>query len=356
MAARGGLSKKEARKLQPNVIISTTFQAAWEKLFKYNDVDPIFIAPRVGCFCPDPEDIRAAIDENTAGVVAVLGDHYAGHYHDVAGICKVVREVNAAKGYQVAVHVDAASGGFVAPFQDEVPAWDFRLPEVVSISASGHKFGESCVGTGFVVWRQRENLSDHVAISVSYLGGKGESFTLNFSRPASGPMVQLYKFLRLGTEGYRTKVRAQMETAKFLRDGLKAMTHKGLPRWIMIDGGDSGCLPVVSAYLNPALKLAYDDIDFQHIVAEHHWYVSAYAMSFHHPVEETTLPLFSDAPATGTMMRIVVKSNLTMVLARNLLSSMTEAIEFLDGASEGYLDLHGTRRGKGTQHHTGHVC
>jgi glutamate decarboxylase len=81
----------------------------------------------------------------------------------------VVREVNTAKGYQVAVHVDAASGGFVAPFQDEVPAWDFRLPEVVSISASGHKFGESCVGTGSVVWRQRENLSDHVAISVSYV-------------------------------------------------------------------------------------------------------------------------------------------------------------------------------------------
>ena len=104
---------------------------------------------------------------------------------------------------QVGIHVDAASGGFIAPFQDGLPDWDFRVPEVLSISSSGHKFGQSCCGTGWVVWREREGLAEHVAISVSYLGGSSDSFTLNFSRPATGVYVQFYKFLRLGTTGYR---------------------------------------------------------------------------------------------------------------------------------------------------------
>merc|ERR1719203_2580846 len=129
----------------------------------------------------------------------------------------MLQKLNESMGLQVGMHIDAASGGFVAPFQDEVPAWDFRLPSVLSISASGHKFGNSVCGTGWVVWRQRQGLSEHVAISVSYLGGKGESYTLNFSRPASGVYVQFYKFLRLGFEGYAALEKNMMTVAKHIR-------------------------------------------------------------------------------------------------------------------------------------------
>merc|ERR1719464_935124 len=112
----------------------------------------------------------------------------------------MLQELNAEMGWEVGIHVDAASGGFVAPFQEECPPWDFRLPTVLSISASGHKFGESVCGTGWVIWRERKDLSENVAVSVSYLGGKGESYTLNFSRPATGSWTRgtrgAFQFLR----------------------------------------------------------------------------------------------------------------------------------------------------------------
>merc|ERR1719195_2138533 len=129
----------------------------------------------------------------------------------------MLQELNEEMGWEVGIHVDAASGGFVAPFQEDIPAWDFRLPTVLSISASGHKFGESVCGTGWVVWRQRKDLAEHVAISVSYLGGNAESYTLNFSRPASGVYVQLYKFLRLGMYGYQKMVESQMKVTRKIR-------------------------------------------------------------------------------------------------------------------------------------------
>merc|ERR550525_558532 len=133
----------------------------------------------------------------------------------------MLTKLNEERGFEVGIHVDAASGGFVAPFQPEVPAWDFRLPSVLSINASGHKFGESVCGTGWIVWRQRGGLSEHMAISVSYLGGTGESYTLNFSRPATGVYVQYFKFIRLGREGYSAPEADRMVVAEFIRDNLR---------------------------------------------------------------------------------------------------------------------------------------
>ena len=176
------------------------------------------------------------MDEKTIGVVAILGNHYGGQYDPVWEIDAMLQKLNKEKGWQVGIHVDAASGGFVVPFQDNAPRWDFQLPTVLSISASAHKFGESVCGTGWIVWRQRKELSEHVAISVSYLGGKADSYTLNFSRPAAGVFVQYYKFHRLGAAGYRAISENRMANAKALRDALKAMKHKGKPRSVMLEG------------------------------------------------------------------------------------------------------------------------
>ena len=119
------------------------------------------------------------------------------------------------------------------------PPFDFRLPNVLSISASGHKFGESICGTGWIVFRQREDLADHVATTVTYLGGSSDSLTLNFCRPASGPYVQYYKLLRLGKEGYMQKVENQMAITAYLRDFLRNLTHpNGQKRFQILDGGD----------------------------------------------------------------------------------------------------------------------
>ena len=329
-AKRNKLNKDQVRSICPNLIISTCFQAAWEKLFKYMDIEPRLLQPSVNDFKLDPEQVRAAIDEHTIGVVCIMGNHYGGQYDPVRDVNEVVEEVNAAKGYQVGIHVDAASGGFIAPFQDRLPPWDFRLNNVLSISASGHKYGQSSCGAGWVVWRQREDLSEHVAISVTYLGGQAHSYTLNFSRPATGVYSQYYKLLNYGMAGYRQCNNNMISNARFLRDGLKAMTYQGKPRFVILDDGDEHCLPVVTAMLNPECELYYNDIDLQHALSQHHWYLGSYRMQFNHPISEKTLGLFHDADPETTMFRIVVKTNLTRNMAENLLESFHATASFLD--------------------------
>ena len=339
-AKRHGKTAGEIPGLRPNLVISTCFQAAWEKLFKYMDVEPRLIHPSVESFALDPEAVREAIDERTMGVVCIMGNHYGGHYDPVAAVSDVIDQVNAERGYQVGIHVDAASGGFIAPFQDEAAPWDFRVANVLSISASGHKFGESICGTGWIVWRQRHDLSEHVAISVNYLGGKAESYTLNFSRPATGVYAQYYKLLHYGVSGYRQCCENMMENARYLRHGLQAMTLAGKPRFELLDHGDGGCLPVVTARLNPDCRTGYSDIDLQHVLSQHHWYVGSYRMQFDHPLTHEKLPLFRDADADSSMFRIVVKSNLTRGMAGHLLESIRETLEFLDAvAAKGSLEF-----------------
>jgi glutamate decarboxylase len=342
-AKQKNLSADEVLGVRPNLVISTCYQAAWEKLFKYMDIEPKLIAPSAGTFTVEPEKVRDAIDENTIGVVCIMGNHYGGQYDPVWDINKVVDEVNAEKGYQVGIHVDAASGGFIAPFQHGLPAWDFRLNNVLSISSSGHKYGESCCGTGWIVWRERKGLSEHVAISVTYLGGKADSYTLNFSRPASGVYVQYYKLLRYGLSGYQQCCDNMMRNAKFLREGLSAMSYQGKPRFVMLDDGDKHCLPVVTAMLNPECEFTYDDIDLQHVVSQHHWYVGGYRMAFNHPMTEENIALFYDESAKTTMFRVVVKNNLTRDMAEHLLASFHAAFEFLDAVDFSKLHDFDTR-------------
>ncbi|MCZ0954724.1 MAG: pyridoxal-dependent decarboxylase [Rhodospirillaceae bacterium] len=329
-ARRRGLSGDRVLAKRPNLIISTCYQAAWEKLFKYMDVEPRLIQASVESFKLEPEKVREAIDEHTMGVVCIMGNHYGGHYDPVEAIGDVVEEVNAERGYQVGIHVDAASGGFIAPFQDGIPPWDFRVGNVLSISASGHKYGGALCGTGWIVWRQREDLSNHVAISVTYLGGQAESYTLNFSRPATSVYAQYYKLLHYGVSGYRQSCENLMENARFLRRGLREMTYEGKPRFRLLDDGDDGCLPVVTAMLNPECGFGYDDDDLQHVLSQHHWYVGSYSMYFDHPLTGEKIGLFHDADPDQSMFRIVVKSNLTRNMAEHLLESIRVSVDFLD--------------------------
>lgn len=167
---RHGKNKREMLGIIPNIVISTCYQAAWEKFFRYMDVEPRFVKPSIANkMRVDPVEMAKLCDEMTLGVVGILGNHYNGAYDPVWDIDVEIDKVNKANGWQIGIHIDAASGGFIAPFQDDMPAWDFRLPNVLSISTSGHKFGESSCGTGWVVFRQREDLAEHIAISGKFV-------------------------------------------------------------------------------------------------------------------------------------------------------------------------------------------
>jgi len=265
------LTEEEVVGIKPNIVISTAYQAAWEKFFRYFDVTPILVHPNLlkNKMAVDPKHLVAHCNEKTIAVVGILGNHYNGVYDPIWDIDAELQKLNDANGWQIGIHVDAASGGFIAPFQTpSPPPFDFRLPNVMSMSSSGHKFGESICGTGWVIFRQRQDLASHIAVSVTYLGGQCDSMTLNFSRPASGPYVQFYKLLRLGKEGYSSKVANQMNVAAYLRNFLKELKHpSGKHRFEILDGGDTCCLPVVAARLNPEVQLQYDDIDLQHALS-----------------------------------------------------------------------------------------
>lgn len=333
-AQKKGMKEHEVRGVYPNLVISTMFQAAWEKLFKYMDIEPRFISPSYKTFVLDPNKIGDYIDDQTIGVVCIMGNHYGGQYDPVWDISKKLETINKEKGLEVGIHVDAASGGFIAPFQEGLPPWDFRLPNVLSISASGHKFGNSCCGTGPCAGARPPSLDQGFGASGA------DSYTLNFSRPAQGIYVQFYKLLRLGKEGYQEQVRNQMTVAKYLREGLKSIQANGQPIFTILDAVGMSeqklCLPVVTAMINPDLGLPFDDIDLQHIIAQGHWYVSGYHMSMHHPLSEDTMPLFTDQHCEQAMFRIVVKNNLTMRMAANLMDEIKAAVNFLTSHGKGF--------------------
>eukprot|EP00804_Cyclotella_cryptica_P010916 CCRYP_018966-RA/>CCRYP_018966-RA protein AED:0.11 eAED:0.11 QI:102/0.87/0.77/1/1/1/9/454/601 len=369
-AKRHNLTDHEILAVRPNLVISSAYQAAWEKLFRYFDVEAKIVKPNLlkDKMAVNAKNLVAQCDEKTIAVVGILGNHYNGNYDPIWDIDKELALLNAEKGWQIVrflefmtlivivhvlltqchvalqkgIHVDAASGGFVAPFQElsgkGTPGhYDFRLPNVLSISSSGHKFGESICGTGWIVFRQREDLAEHIAVTVTYLGGSSDSLTLNFSRPASGPYVQYYKLMRLGKEGYMTKVENQMKVAAYLRNFISNLTHpNGQKRFQILDGGDTCCLPVVSARLNPDLGLHYDDKDLQHALSESHWYVSGYSLGFENPATFEFEDIFSDIDQASTMFRIVVKSNLSQGLAENLAHKIKETLAVLDDLDEGY--------------------
>mmetsp|Transcript_20554 Transcript_20554/g.56738 ORF Transcript_20554/g.56738 Transcript_20554/m.56738 type:complete len:547 (-) Transcript_20554:863-2503(-) len=330
-AQKHGLTPEQVTGVVPNIVISTCYQAAWEKLFRYFDVIPNFVLPTLqNKMRIDAEQVREKINDKTIAVVGILGNHYNGAYDPIWDLDKVVSEVNAEKGWQVGIHVDGASGGFIAPFQENVPPFDFRLTNVLSMSASGHKFGESVCGTGWLVFRHRHDLAEHISVSVTYLGGVSDSMTLNFSRPATGPYVQAYKFLRLGKQGYRSKVQRQLDVTNRFRNQVRDLKVHGKPLFEICDCDQEPCLPVFAARLHPDLQVDYTDFSIQHAIGEFHWYVGAYYLSFEDFSRGGTLaPLCSDESVQSSMFRVVFKSNLTHSLSNDLFGRLKEVMEHL---------------------------
>jgi glutamate decarboxylase len=198
---------------RPNLVMGINVQVCWEKFANYWDVEMRLVPMEGDRFHLSPEEAVARCDENTIGVVAVLGSTFDGSYEPVKEICEALDAVQAETGLDVPVHVDGASGAFVAPFIDPDLAWDFRLPRVASINASGHKYGLVYPGVGWVVWRNPEALPEDLIFWVNYLGDNMPTFALNFSRPGAQVVAQYYNFLRLGFGGYRRVQRYARDVA-----------------------------------------------------------------------------------------------------------------------------------------------
>jgi glutamate decarboxylase len=328
----GGLALKRrwqlARKAQskpidrPNIVMGSNVQVVWEKFANYWDVEPRYVPVEGDVFHLTTDRLLDYVDENTIGVVAILGSTMDGTYEPVAEICALLDQYQADTGIDVPVHVDAASGGFIAPFIQPDIVWDFRLERVHSIQSSGHKFGLVYPGVGWVLWRKPEYLPDELVFHVNYLGGDMPTFALNFSRPGAQVALQYYQFLRLGKEGYRLVQQTCQDVAVHISDALQAM-----PEFEVIAPGTD--LPVVTFSVSPSVS-KYTAYDVSRKLREAGWLVPAYTMP---PNREDLV-----------VLRAVVRNGFSHDMAELFLRDLKAAIAWLDNLS-GALPLEKSPQG-----------
>jgi glutamate decarboxylase len=291
---------------RPNMVLGSNVQVVWEKFCRYWDVEPRYAPMAHGRYVVDTDDVMERVDENTIGVIPILGTTYTGEFEPIEEIHDRVVAFNAEHQLDVPIHVDAASGGFVAPFLHQDLLWDFRLPQVKSINVSGHKYGLTYPGLGFAIWRSNDDLPEELVFHVNYLGGDMPTFTLNFSRPGNQIVGQYYNFVRLGREGY-TRI---METLRGIAMHLSKRISEIDPFEVISDGS---AIPVL-AFTVP------DDAGFTvfHVSDQLRtwgWQVPAYTM----PADATDV----------AVLRIVVREGFSLDLADSLLAKLREAVDHL---------------------------
>jgi glutamate decarboxylase len=293
---------------RPNLVMGSNVQVCWEKFCRYWEVEPRTVPVEGKRYHLGAKEAAAACDENTIGVVAILGSTFDGSYEPVREIAAALDELQSDKGLDVPIHVDAASGGFVAPFLQPELEWDFRLPRVQSINASGHKYGLVYPGVGWVVWRNEQALPKDLIFDVNYLGGNMPTFALNFSRPGSEVIVQYLMLAGLGRDGY-TRV---MQTAQNVAVQLSSAIAELGPYELLSEGRE---LPVFAFKLRDEIE-NYTVFDVSDRLRQEGWLVPAYT--------------FPENLQDMSVLRIVVRAGMTAEMADLLIEHLTEQTKFLE--------------------------
>jgi glutamate decarboxylase len=301
-------ARVDDRTRRPNLVMGANVQVCWEKFCRYWDVEPRIVPMEGDRYHLDATTAVSRCDEDTIGVVAILGSTFDGSYEPIAEIASALDALTAGGGPDVPIHVDGASGGMIAPFLDGDLVWDFRLPRVASINTSGHKYGLVYPGVGWVLWRDAEALPEELIFNVNYLGGDMPTFALNFSRPGSEVVAQYYNFFRLGFAGYRQVQQAARDVATFLAQRLEAM-----PQFRLLSHGDQ--LPVF-AFTTSGSVAGWDVFALSRTLRERGWQVPAYA--------------FPENRQDLSVMRIVCRNGFSHDLAESFLTDLTSAVAQLD--------------------------
>ncbi|MFN8202596.1 MAG: glutamate decarboxylase [Solirubrobacteraceae bacterium] len=307
----------------PNLVYGADVHVVWDKFCRYFDVEPRQVPLARGRTVVGPDELEPHIDENTIGVVAVVGTTFTGECDDVAGIDALLGRLRSERGLDVPLHVDAASGGFVFPFSHPEFAWDFRLESVKSINASGHKFGLVYPGVGWLVFRDDEQLPEDLVFYEDYLGERDATFTLNFSGSSALILAQYYNLIRFGREGYASLVRA-MNTN---RDALAARLAQEDALELM-DRGPR--LPLVIAQVRDGEDFTATDLVGE-LAQRRGWMVPAYE-----------LPPAND---DRQIMRMMVKINQSRELADALADDMHASIVDLRKRAAGQAVTRPVHRG-----------
>jgi glutamate decarboxylase len=307
---------------KPNLVTGVNVQVCWEKFCRYWDVEPRLVPMEGDRFHLGAEEAVALCDENTIGVVAILGSTFDGSYEPIKEIAAALDRLERERGIYVPMHVDAASGGFVAPVLQPDLEWDFRIDRVQSINASGHKYGLVYPGVGWAIWRSPEALPRDLVFDVNYLGGHMPTFALNFSRPGSEVIAQYFMLTTLGREGYRRVMQGAHDVARHLAEEIAQMG----PYRLISEGND---LPVFAFALAPEVE-NYSVFDVSDRLRQRGWLVPAYT--------------FPENRQDLSVLRIVVRAGMSHEMADLLLDYLREQTEFLESLDQPLPDQEDAKR------------
>ena len=296
---------------KPNFVISSAYQIVWEKFAQLWQIEMRTVPLTQEKPTLEPQDALALCDENTICIVPIEGVTWTGLNDDVAALDKALDAYNAKTGYEIPIHVDAASGGFILPFLKPEQPWDFRLKWVLSISTSGHKFGLVYPGLGWVCWKEKKYLPDSMSFSVNYLGADITQVGLNFSRPAAQILGQYYQFIRLGFEGYKAIQASCMEITEYAHREIGKMAP-------FVNYSPDVVNPLFIWSLKPdyAQKAKWTLFDLQAKLQQSGWMVPAYTLPA--KLEETVV------------MRIVVRQGTSRDMIDMLLNDIRTAVADLE--------------------------
>ncbi|XP_062216280.1 glutamate decarboxylase 1-like isoform X1 [Phragmites australis] len=292
---------------KPNIVTGANVQVCWEKFARYFEVELREVKLRDGYYVMDPEKAVEMVDENTICVAAILGSTLNGEFEDVKLLNDLLDNKNRGTGWETPIHVDAASGGFIAPFLYPELEWDFRLPWVKSINVSGHKYGLVYAGIGWCIWRNKEDLPEELIFHINYLGADQPTFTLNFSKGSSQVIAQYYQLIRHGFEGYRNIMENCHENAMVLKVGLE---QTGRFNIVSKDDG----VPLVAFSLKDRSR--HDELEISDMLRRFGWIVPAYTMP-------------PDAQHV-TVLRVVIREEFSRTLAERLVLDIEKVMYQLD--------------------------
>jgi len=299
-------ARKDASK--PNMVTGGNVQIVWKKFLRYFDVEPRIVPLKPGNYRLTAERLEKFVDENTICVVAIAGQTFTGEDDDIQEIHDWLDDYEKKTGISIPMHIDGASGGFINPFLYPDYKWDFRLPRVQSINASGHKFGLVPPGLGWVIFKERKVFNEDLVFYVNYLGGEMPTATLNFSRGTAPIAVQAYMLLRLGREGYTRVMRHTLDNAIHLRQRL-------LDSGYFVIMNETQRIPVVALTLDKKVK-NFNEFDVSHRVRERGWVLSAYTMP-------------PDAQEVRSL-RVVVRPHLNLTVIDTLANDIIDACKDLE--------------------------
>ncbi len=302
----------------PNIVFSDAAHVCWDKFARYFDVEMRKVPLTADRLILDPQKAVAMVDENTICAGAILGTTYTGACEPVEELNELLLAVKAEKGWDIPIHVDAASGGFVLPFTEPDRRWDFRLAQVRSINVSGHKYGLVYPGVGWLIFKEEQDLPEELMFYVNYLGDTMPTYTLNFSRGAEMVLAQYYNLLRLGHEGYRRVMESCLHNADFLGRALEQTGH-----FTLVSTGE---LPVV--VFTFTAHPSFTPFQLAAKLRERGWLLPAYKLPLHGAKQEITV------------MRVVVRETFSHDMAENLVRDLSTAYKVLDGSHVERIEPH----------------